>query len=537
MAEKRIAVQNVATEWGLISGKRYGDPSADVQLDVVITDPDGGEQRVPAYWAGGGEWRVRYAAHAPGAYSCRTVCSDAASADLHGREMALEVPPYDGDNRLLVHGPLRVSADRRHLEHRDGTPFFYLADTWWMGLCKRMGWPADFQLLTADRAAKGFSAIQIVAGLYPDMPAFDPRGDNEAGWPWEAGFRRINPAYFDMADLRIAHLVRCGLLPCILGCWGYYLPLMGIERMKRHWRCLVARWGAYPVVWCLAGEATMPWYLSKARGAEAAAQKEGWTELARYVRSIDPYGHPITIHPTDYGREQVTDPSVLDFEMLQTGHEGLDCLPHTQGRVRNAVARQPRMPVINAEVCYEGILEGSRQEVQRLMFWSCMLSGACGHTYGAQGIWGVNTREAPFGPSPWGGGWGDTPWEDAYRLPGSEHVAVGKRILSRFEWWRFEPHQEWVEPSAGGADWRAPYAAGIPGEVRVFYFPRPIMPWSGRPTLKALEPGVAYRAAFIDPKSAVEHPAGRAQGDAAGDWPVPQPTIGQDWVLCLERES
>ncbi len=537
MAERRFAVQNVATEWAYTSGKGYADPFAEVLLDVIVTGPDGAEQRVPAYWAGGREWRVRYAAHTPGTYACRSVCSDADNPDLHGRESTLEVAPYEGDNLLLAHGPLQVSSDRRHLEHRDGTPFFYLADTWWMGLCRRMDWPAGFQTLAADRAAKGFSAVQIVAGLYPDMPAFDPRGDNEAGWAWEPEFARINPSYFDMADLRIAWLVRSGLVPCIVGCWGYYLPWLGVERMKGHWRYLIARWGAYPVVWCLAGEGAMPWYLTEDREGDVRLQREGWTELARYVRSVDPYGHPITIHPTDAGRDQVTDPSVLDFDMLQTGHDGLDCLPRTQQIVRRAVGREPRMPVINAEVCYEGILEASRQEVQRIMFWSCVLSGTCGHTYGAQGIWCVNTRAKPYGPSPWGGGWGDTPWEDAYRLPGAAHVAAGKRILTRFEWWRFEPHPEWVEPSAGEADWRAPYAAGIPGEVRLFYFPRPILPWGLRPVLKALGPRAAYRATFIDPKDASEHPAGRAQGDSAGNWPVPQPTVGQDWVLCLERES
>jgi hypothetical protein len=30
-------------------------------------------------------------------------------------------------------------------------------------------------------------------------------------------------------------------------------------------------------------------------------QKTGWTEIARYVRSIDPYHHPVTIHPPRYG--------------------------------------------------------------------------------------------------------------------------------------------------------------------------------------------------------------------------------------------
>ena len=39
------------------------------------------------------------------------------------------------------------------------------------------------------------------------MPPFDPRGANEAGFPWETDYTRINPAYFDAADLRIQYLV------------------------------------------------------------------------------------------------------------------------------------------------------------------------------------------------------------------------------------------------------------------------------------------------------------------------------------------
>ena len=54
-------------------------------------------------------------------------------------------------------------------------PFFWLGDTWWMGLTKRLLWPEGFKLLTADRVKKGFTVIQIVAGLYPDMVPFDSR--------------------------------------------------------------------------------------------------------------------------------------------------------------------------------------------------------------------------------------------------------------------------------------------------------------------------------------------------------------------------
>jgi len=531
---QRQGMRHRVVEWSYTSGWRYDDPFNDIELDVVFTDEGGREWRVPAYWAGDFEWRVRFAPPAEGAYRVRTVCSDVSNPDLHGQEASLQVGPYTGDNPLYAHGPLRVSADRRHLEHADGTPFLWLGDTWWYGLCKRLSFPEDLGVLIADRTAKGFSVIQIVAGLYPDAPAYDPRGFNEAGHPWEPEYARINPAYFDMADLRIQALVRAGLVPCIVACWGYHLHWLGIERMKQHWRNLVARYGAYPVIWCLAGEGAMPYYLSEDKPRDAAAQKRGWTELGHYVQAIDPFDRPVTIHPTNHGRDQVEDDSCLDFDMLQTGHGGYASIPNTVSSVEKAVARTPRMPVVLGEVCYEGILEGSRQEIQRFMFWSAMLSGACGFTYGANGIWQVNTEETPFGPSPHGASWGNTPWTEAYRLPGSAHLGAAKRILERYPWWRFQSHPEWVEPHASSADYMLPYAAGIPGEVRVIYFPRPLAPWAKPCHVTGLEPEARYRAAFLDPKDGAEHTLGQVAGQTS--WPVPVAPIIQDWVLVLERE-
>ncbi|MBM3190321.1 MAG: DUF4038 domain-containing protein, partial [Chloroflexi bacterium] len=220
---QRQGMRHRVVEWSYTSGWRYDDPFNDIELDVVFTDEGGREWRVPAYWAGDFEWRVRFAPPAEGAYRVRTICSDESNPDLHGQEALLEVGPYTGDNPLYAHGPLRVSADRRYLEHADGTPFLWLGDTWWYGLCKRLSFPEDLGVLIADRAAKGFNVIQIVAGLYPDAPAYDARGFNEAGHPWEPEYARINPAYFDMADLRIQALVRAGLVPCIVACWGYHL--------------------------------------------------------------------------------------------------------------------------------------------------------------------------------------------------------------------------------------------------------------------------------------------------------------------------
>ena len=86
----------------------------------------------------------------------------------------------------------------------------------------------------SESMTKHFNVIQIVAGLYPDMHPFDPRGANEAGFPWEKDYMRIRPEYFDAADARLRHLTEQGITPCLVGAWGYYMPMMGVEKIERH---------------------------------------------------------------------------------------------------------------------------------------------------------------------------------------------------------------------------------------------------------------------------------------------------------------
>ena len=214
----QTVMQNYVTEYTFQSQKDYADPFNDIELSVFFAGPDGAEQTVPCFWAGGNERRVRFASPTTGTYRYESRCSDTSDGGLHGKTGELEIVPYEGDNPLLQHGGIRVSDNKRHFEHQDGTPFFWLGDFWTMGLVKQLRWPDDFQLLTQDRATKGFNVVVLIAGLIPDMPPFDERGANEGGHPWEPEFTRINPAYFDMMDLRIAWLVQSGLVPCIFGC-------------------------------------------------------------------------------------------------------------------------------------------------------------------------------------------------------------------------------------------------------------------------------------------------------------------------------
>src|SRR5258706_72960 len=254
---------NVPLEISFTAQRPHADPFNEVTLDVTFTDPRGATRKAPAFWAGGDKWRARYASPLVGGHQWRSECSDAKDAGLHGLEGTVEIAAFTGDNPLFRHGPIRVAPDKRHLEHADGVPFLWLGDTWWMGLCHRLHWPEEFRQLAADRKGKGFNVIQIVAGLYPDMFPFDPRGANEACYPWETNYTTIRPEYFDAADQRLQYLVDQGFTPCLVGAWGDFMPWIGVEKMKKHWRYLIARYGEWPVVWCAAGEANLPWYLAK----------------------------------------------------------------------------------------------------------------------------------------------------------------------------------------------------------------------------------------------------------------------------------
>jgi len=264
--------------------------------------------------------------------------------------------------------------------------------------------------------------------------------------------------------------------------------------------------------------------------------RRGWTEIGRYVKDIDPYHHPLTIHPTQNARDQVEDDSILDLEMLQTGHSDRRSIPRTLRQMQEAYQYQPRRPVLNSEVCYEGIGAACREEVQRFMFWICLLNGACGHTYGANGIWQVNRSDRPYGASPHGMAWGHTPWPEAAQLPGSKQLGFSKNLLENYAWWSIEPHPEWVYPQPQDSPDMiyAPYAGGVPGKLRLIFLPSGV--WNI--IVQALEAESSYQALLFNPVTGETQDLGPVEPDETGRWspPLDRAPIFQDWILVLEAQ-
>jgi len=164
-------------------------------------------------------------------------------------------------------------------------------------------------------------------------------------------------------------------------------------------------------------------------------------------------------------------------------------------------------------------------------------------------------------------------------------MGIGKRLLERYEWWRFQPLLGALAsaPEAPGSsargepsevrrthparfesyrsapvegrgaqgqehrmsvvDWNpqerlSPFAAGIPGRVWVIYLTTDSLEgkFAGlKGKSIALEPGAQYRAYFHNPRTGADHAVGAVRPDAKGHWRIPQKPSREDWVLVLEQ--
>jgi hypothetical protein len=106
-----------------------------------------------------------------------------------------------------AHGRLRVSADGRTLQHADGTPFFWLADTAWH---LRSLAPSDLDVYLRDRAAKRFNVVMANfmhggSGLKSTKP--HPKIEFDPAW-WAHNDRMVDEA------------AKHGLYVVVIAGWG-----------------------------------------------------------------------------------------------------------------------------------------------------------------------------------------------------------------------------------------------------------------------------------------------------------------------------
>jgi hypothetical protein len=302
----------------------------------------------------------------------------------------------------------------------------FMADTWWFGLSKRLS-EKDFQDLAALRAEQGFSAVQLVVGVPPEVGPENENAQSQVGFPWTLD-GHFNQEYLKLARERIQYLNNWGFVVIVYGAWGHQIEWLGKERMTEWWLRIIETLDALDVIYCLCGESNLwvgeaskllpakstddlvtsqvvlpllhPSIKGLLRKAARRLKKQLYKHQFEKRRSAWSFvlerisqrtNKSIIVHPIsdETGYEAVSNPELLSANTVQTGHDA---------RARNRLWQLPlallkndhtHRGYINLEPWYEGIRNQFWAEDQIFSYWVTMLAGATSYCYGAHGIWNV----------------------------------------------------------------------------------------------------------------------------------------------------
>jgi hypothetical protein len=514
-------------EQELTAGAAYGNPFWDVTVTVGFVSPSGRHSAVEAFWDGGSAWRVRFSPDEVGTWTWSARCSDAADAGLHGPSGRFECAACEGDNPLHRHGPIRVADGGRHLAHADGEPFFWLGDTAWNGVLRAS--LDDWREYLAARRRQGFSVVQFVGTHWR---AASEKTLGRAAFDYRTP-AHLDPDFFRALDAKVAAINEQGLVAAPVIFWSFAPDDPG-QRLSepaaiRIARYMVARWGAWSVIWLLAGDGRYD--------GEAA---ERWKRIGRAVFA-DRRDRLVSMHPCGQSTftELLGGEPWLDFAAYQSGHGDSD--EHLRWLQTGPPARQwkrhPPMPFLNIEPNYEGHPGYTHhtiftdREVRRAAYWSLLVMPPAGITYGCNEIWVWATGEGePAENHEFINRFGRIrPWRDGLKRRGGEDMRRLREFLGAFQWWRLRPAQQLLAEQPGDADPTRFIAAAMSedGSTVVAYLPA-----GGAVKLDAAALRRPARSRWFNPRTGdyLEAPRIEARQQA-----LAAPDDG-DWVLLIEPQ-
>lgn len=430
----------------------YGNPVQDVRVTVEFTN-NAGTSQVDAFWDGERCWRVRFSPPHTGHWTWRTSSSLIDDTGLDGQNGQFDCIRASSANEWLTNGPLKVSADGRHLEYKNHSPFFWLGDTVWNGPLKAA--PADWEIYLADRKQKGFSVIQFVATQWLGGDT-DADGRTAYSHPEKI---EIDPAFFQRLDERINRIGDYGMVAAPVLAWAATWNEDGIglnpgaslseDQLIVLLRYLVSRYGAHQVVWILAGD-----------GNYLGANAERWRRAGRAAFVGSP--RLATIHPA--GRIWVDREFEGESWYSINGYQSGQWMGPESSRWINArvlrdsgtsAGHTKSIPALDLEPCYEDHLPldmpGSARidahSVRCACYWSLLAAPVAGVSYGAHGLW--SWEETPAVPLNHPASGIARPWREALGFPGSDSISLLGTFFKSIEWWRLNPCQGMLEAQDG----------------------------------------------------------------------------------------
>ncbi len=560
----------------------FEDPYTDVEVWVDLRGP-GFAKRVYGFWDGGNRFLIRLVATREGAWRWESGAS-VSGVGLDGRSGSFHARPWDEDElgeNPCRRGFLRPTPNGHGFEYADGTPLYYLADTWWATPTFRYPWVDDeqplpewagcsFQELVSRRREQGFTGIAMLAVFphwaddgepstivtddgTPVRQAWQAGGSadssdrapakemhNEGGRPFGfpgrvpgyehvvPDFDRINPDYFRFMDRKVAYLNAQGMIPFIETSrrdagpvWKRFYDWP--ESYARFVHYLVARYGAYnallsPIHYDYDGY-TLP---SRDYNEPANLVVDRW--------GLPPFGNLVGTNSAPSSLVNFGGPDEarwLTFHQIGNWrtHDNYWYLTEIHGA-------RPARPALNGEPYYPGFPDDDppapSQTASRYcrsgLYGSLLSGGLAGYIYGADGMWGGNVEaDATY-----------TIW-DAVEYESGDQIRHVLRFLEPCEG-RFAylvPEDSMLLPNRSGPvkgydGWA--YAARMPDRTVVLLYLERGAP---APLVRSLRPDTDYDVSWFDPRRGEWRPAVALTADQTGRAQLPDPPSEEDWAAAL----
>ncbi|MBI3853617.1 MAG: DUF4038 domain-containing protein [Verrucomicrobia bacterium] len=496
----------------------YTNALQDVAFSLTFTSPSGETTKVDGFWDGDKIWRVRFAPKTPGKWSYRTICSDTTNPNLHNQTGEFLCTAMVGNSRFHQHGPVRVASDHRHLEHTDGTPFFWLADTVWNG--PQRAEPGDWNAYVGARTLQKFTVAQWVAA-----PGVDVKKQTAF-----TGNQRIelNPGFFQKLDEKLDGLDRAGILSAIVPFRENdpsttnklsSLPEAQVVLLLRY---QVARWGANNVVWLLTCE-----------GNTLGGNVARWKRIGRAVFGERAHA-PVLLFPgeTDWVLDEFRGETWVDLFGYQSG-QGIndDTLKWAvAGPLVNEWRKKPFRPLINVAPPYENewptppAERTSAESVRRALYWSLLIAPTAGVSYGAYGVQGWTEDTKPKDKS----SKRKLPlWNKSLFMPVANQMATLSDFFDAIEYWQLRPAPELVFHQPGDKEPRRFIAAARTEskDVTIVYVPEDR---TVELRVEVLPPSPTM--VWINPRTGERSFAAAVTGPSSCQFSTPNPG---DWLLVI----
>jgi hypothetical protein len=484
---------------------------------------------VSGFWDGNDVWKIRFAPPLSGTWQYETASSDRRMNIKKGRLTVKDWTEEELKANPARRGFVVVNNEGerkgRYFTYSDGTPFLWIADTWWDWTNRRIQLES-FKKLVDTRAEQGYSIGQLF---------FAANGWGRESSLLDSSYQNPDLEQIHKVEKMIVYANSKGITMWIHPWWSRegINKSIGEENIIRWWRYVIHRLHAYNVIWVLAGEYNMNNY--------GGFPLSFWNDLGNLIKSEDPYERILGAHPTPpmweggvdapqwSTAEAIHNQKWADYNQSQTGHARW-CNELIPWIITNAYNKQPSKPVVVTEPWYE-FIEGNPTAMDiRFAAWSSVMSGSAGHTYGGGHIWRAHLPERPTGRDSW-------PLDSSFSIntmlyPGAVSVGFMGHYLRKLEWWKLEPHPELVKENPSH------FCLAVPGKEYLFY-----LRYGGsvKIDLSAYPTNSEFTFTWTDLVKSADSKSGVVSGGKTIEIKCPEDYPGtvnfKDWILHIKKNQ